>query len=143
MDSTIGARLRFCRDMSDLSLSELGRKAGLSKGAISMAETGKTMLNSDSLARICHVLKVSPDFILNGIEVQPGPEWGENVVSVESLSLRQAVMKLHGSQKLSRVYEGLSGLTSDQIDMMMDILEVVVRGRNSNSEDAGEQNEHS
>ena len=116
---TIGARLRFIRELKDVSQGELAEKTGVSKGAISMAERDITSPSADNLAKICRALQVSSDTIVLGRATEFKDEWSMLVATPEGFSLRQAVLTLHKSKKLAGLFSLANSLTPDQIDLLM------------------------
>lgn len=70
---TLVERLRHVRHLAGVTGADLGVLAGLSKGAVSMIESGNRPDPSGStVAALAKVLGVSADWLLSGTE--PGPE---------------------------------------------------------------------
>ncbi len=68
-------RLRKARGLAGLTGSELGTLAGLSKGTVSMIESGNREDPSGStVAALARVLGVSADWLLSGTEPEPSEE---------------------------------------------------------------------
>lgn len=63
--STIGENIRYQREKQGLTQKDLAEKIGVTLGAISQIEAGKTGKKFDTLRDICISLNVSSDEILN------------------------------------------------------------------------------
>lgn len=61
---TFADRLRFVREMREMSQSDLGRKAGLDASAIAHFEAGRREPSFDSLRSLCKGAMVSADYLL-------------------------------------------------------------------------------
>lgn len=69
---TLAERLRFARHLAEVTGADLGVFAGLSKGAVSMIESGNRPDPSGStVAALASVLGVSADWLLSGIGAEP------------------------------------------------------------------------
>ncbi len=121
----MGSRLRYMRNLRKMSISEMSGKTGISKGAISLAEQGKTSMRCDNLGKICRALNVSADFAIMGKTMPADAEWAETAGTEQGLSLRQVVLRLHNSKKLPQIYHYLDALTSDQVDIVVDFLQAL------------------
>ena len=58
IDISLGQRLRELRDKADLSLRELGKKAGISAPFLSDIELGRRFPSDEILAKLARALKV-------------------------------------------------------------------------------------
>lgn len=63
--STIGENIRRNREKRGMTQKDLAEKVGITLGAISQIEAGKTGKKFDTLRDICISLNVSADEILN------------------------------------------------------------------------------
>jgi transcriptional regulator with XRE-family HTH domain len=68
--ATFPARLRRLREEQGLTQSELGRRFGLSKQAISTYETGGSSPDKETLSRMADFFNVSVDYLLGRTDVQ-------------------------------------------------------------------------
>ncbi len=62
----LGARVRERRSFHGLTLEALAKKAGLTKGFLSLVENGKTAPGGRSLQGIAKALGVTTDWLLTG-----------------------------------------------------------------------------
>lgn len=65
----IGSRIRSARKEAKLTLEQLGSLLGLTKGAISQWETGRTAPDLSLIPEICRDLRVSADYLVRGLDV--------------------------------------------------------------------------
>lgn len=79
---TVGEKIKLRRTMKGMTLEELGKSVGLSRGTIWKYEQNKTeRLNTDIVYRLCNVLGCSPQWLM-GFE-----EWDNYVETlVEAIS---------------------------------------------------------
>lgn len=63
--NTIGENIRQQREKRGMTQKDLAKKVGVTLGAISQIESGKTGKKFDTLRDICISLNVSSDKILN------------------------------------------------------------------------------
>ena len=85
---TLVERLRQARQLGGVTGADLGVRAGLSKGAVSMIESGNRPDPSGStVAALAKVLGVSADWLLSGTE--PGPD-AEAVKAAVALARERA-----------------------------------------------------
>lgn len=70
MDDKIGERIRTIRNRLNLSQLEFGRRAGVTKQAVSAWESDKRTPDRDSLTQLRDRLAINPDWIITG---QPPP----------------------------------------------------------------------
>lgn len=63
---TIGSRIRQARNRKGLSQPQLAKLAGVSKGTVSMWETGVTKPKGENLMRLSSVLGMSPLSLVDG-----------------------------------------------------------------------------
>ena len=83
----LGGRLRALREETDLSLSELARRAGVSRRYLTEAEAGRANVSVAVLVALAHVLEKPPYALLD--------------VGVEARSERIALLGLRGAGKSS------------------------------------------
>ena len=69
--SSVGDRIRLCRQKLGLKQDSLAKNAGMSKGFLSEVETGNRNPSADYLLRIANALGVSLDFLMKGGEMSP------------------------------------------------------------------------
>lgn len=67
----IGARIADARKARGWSIDQVGEKLGVSRGAVGHWETGKRAIKVQDLWSLCHVLGVSADKLLFGLERWP------------------------------------------------------------------------
>lgn len=60
----IGDRIRYIRRKQNLTIEKLAELTGLSNGSIRSYEHSERYPNLDSLIKLCNVLKVTPDYLL-------------------------------------------------------------------------------
>jgi transcriptional regulator with XRE-family HTH domain len=101
-----------------IGLGELAEKAGISKGTLSMAERGLTMLASDNLGNICRVLQVSADYIIYGKSEFASDEWTKLSATKEGIELKRIVLKLHRDKKLAQLLGTLNHVSEDNIALL-------------------------
>lgn len=69
-----GVRIRRARRSAGLNQAELARAVGVTRAAVSFWENGHSAkIESTNLNRLCKKLKVTHDYILNGIGPDPTP----------------------------------------------------------------------
>lgn len=69
---TLVERLRHARHLAGVTGADLGVLAGLSKGAVSMIESGnRTDPSGSTVAALAKVLGISADWLLSGTEPEP------------------------------------------------------------------------
>ncbi len=67
-----GRRIARARRAAGINQSELARKIGITRAAVSFWENGHTdKIEGSNLTRLCKILKTSPDYILNGTGTTP------------------------------------------------------------------------
>jgi|SRR5208282_100862 len=69
--STVGDRIRLCRQKLGFKQERLANDAGMSKGFLSEVETGNRNPSAEYLLRIANALGVSLDFLMKGGEMPP------------------------------------------------------------------------
>lgn len=62
----LGARIRERRAVRDLTLDELAKRAGTTKGFLSQVENGKSQPTAQRLLGLATALGVSADWLLKG-----------------------------------------------------------------------------
>ena len=73
MSTTLGRRLKQCREMAGLSQNELSKRAGVPRPTISEIESGKQVgLTLENARKLARVLGVTLDFLAG-----PGEEEDE------------------------------------------------------------------
>lgn len=65
-------RLRFAREMREMSQSDLAKKSGLEPSAIAHLEAGRRMPGAETLRAVCKAAMVSSDYLL-GLSERIGP----------------------------------------------------------------------
>ena len=60
----LGDRIRYIRHKRDFTIDQLAELTGLSYGSIRAYEHSDRYPNTDSLIKICNILKVTPDYLL-------------------------------------------------------------------------------
>lgn len=95
------SRLKFARNLRDLSQGELAEKSGLQPSAVSHFETGTRKPSFDNLRRLADSLKVTTDYLLGRVD------------TVEALA---------GPDKLHRDYSLLSSDDREVADQMLALL---------------------
>lgn len=68
---TVGKRIRKLREDKRLTLEELSKRTGISKGFLSDAENGNRNMSSQNLLKIANALNASLDYLLRGADVAP------------------------------------------------------------------------
>jgi len=64
----LGQRIKDRREELNLSLDGLARKTDLSKTGLWQIEKGVSVARVNTLLRLCHVLKISPNKLMLGTE---------------------------------------------------------------------------
>lgn len=65
--ATLAERMRFCREKAGMSMSDLGRKSGVSVAYISRLESGKnTDLKNETALKIAMALDADTEWLLHG-----------------------------------------------------------------------------
>lgn len=67
----VGQRIRHLRLLNDYTQAELAEAVDISINFLSEIENGKKGLSQERLARICHQLQTSCDYILFGESTKP------------------------------------------------------------------------
>jgi len=62
----VGARLRFARNAMRVALQDVANACDVTRQAVSLWETGKTMPNDEMLGRLAEYLGVSRHWLLTG-----------------------------------------------------------------------------
>ncbi|MFN8076860.1 MAG: XRE family transcriptional regulator [Kineosporiaceae bacterium] len=70
LETVIAARLREFRSAKDLSLADLARVTGLSKGMLSKIENGQTSCSLSTLARLADALRVPVTALFRGVDAE-------------------------------------------------------------------------
>ena len=73
-DMTIGNRIRAARVKAKLKQREVAKACGVSTQAVSQWEKGEDRPDIDRLPRLWKVLKVPPDWLLDGHGPPPDPD---------------------------------------------------------------------
>lgn len=66
----MGRRIMVRRKGLQLTQEELAERMGVSTQMISNLELGKKAIRPENLSRLCGILQVSSDFILNGVDAR-------------------------------------------------------------------------
>jgi len=66
----MGQRIMVRRKGLHLTQEELAERMGVSTQMISNLELGKKAIRPENLSRLCGILQVSSDFILNGVDTR-------------------------------------------------------------------------
>lgn len=66
----MGRRIMVRRKSLQLTQEELAEQMGVSTQMISNLELGKKAIRPENLSRLCGILQVSSDFILNGMDAR-------------------------------------------------------------------------
>lgn len=66
----MGQRIMVRRKGLQLTQEELAERMGVSTQMISNLELGKKAIRPENLSRLCGILQVSSDFILNGMDAR-------------------------------------------------------------------------
>ena len=66
----MGRRIMVRRKGLQLTQEELAERMGVSTQMISNLEMGKKAIRPENLSRLCGILQVSSDFILNGMDAR-------------------------------------------------------------------------
>lgn len=83
--SEIGQRIKHLRHLHDYTQAEFAEMIDISVNFLSEIENGKKGLSQDTLAKICHQLNVSADFILFGVK----PEQNSLIELANKLSVEE------------------------------------------------------
>jgi len=67
----IGRRIAALRREANISQAELARKLQVSPSAVGMYEQGRREPSADILVKLSRIFRVSTDYLLTGIAVQP------------------------------------------------------------------------
>ena len=62
----IGSRILKRRKQLHLTQEELAERSGITPQTVSSAELGKKALRPENIIRLCHVLDISTDYLLEG-----------------------------------------------------------------------------
>ena len=127
MDDTIGARLRAARELKEMSIGELAKKANVSKGTLSQAERDKTVLTCKNLGRICRAIQVPTDLIIYGSTLQKGDEWFQLSSTNSGQVLKKIVLRLYRSEKLMPIFTGVESLSREQVEVLQTLVEAFQR----------------
>ena len=79
--TSVGERIRFCRQKLNLKQEQLANVAGMSKGFLSEVETGNRNPSAEYLLRIANALGVSLDFLMKGGEM-PSLDQGSRAIQI-------------------------------------------------------------
>lgn len=66
IDSNIGQRIRYIRELNHLTREDLAEYADISEKFLYNIEYGRTGLSAKNLLKICQALEVSCDYIMTG-----------------------------------------------------------------------------
>ena len=94
----IGNFIMKCREEKKMTQSKLGELLGVSNKAISKWENGKSLPNTKLMSKLCEILDVSLEELLNGMR-------NENIDSNSSLTEFEHVFKYYNND--SRIEIGL------------------------------------
>ena len=89
----IGARIRYFRELRQLSQKEFSKRIGVSNTRVSNWEAGINRPDADIIANICRVLNISADDLLNIHLSQETP------VDQEKLTVEEEQIILHYRQR--------------------------------------------
>ena len=92
----MGRRIMVRRKGLQLTQEELAERMGVSTQMISNLELGKKAIRPENLSRLCGILQVSSDFILNGLDAR--------------------IQVNEGAEKLLALTDGQLLMVSDMID---------------------------
>ncbi len=67
-------RIREARERAGLTQVDLGAELGVTKGAVSQWETGRTEPDYRTLGRLCDLSRFSADYLVRGIVTEPSHE---------------------------------------------------------------------
>ena len=86
---TMGQRIMVRRKSLRMTQDELSEALGVSPQMISNLELGKKAIRPDNLAKVCDVLELSADFVLNGANTKsPVDMVAEKLVQLNDEELR-------------------------------------------------------
>lgn len=89
----LGKRIANRRKALGLKQVEVNEKAELSDKYLSNIETARSIPSIDVLMRICSVLDVSPDYLLNGTLLTENTELSSQIVdNIKSLSDKKLLL---------------------------------------------------
>jgi transcriptional regulator with XRE-family HTH domain len=92
--SRLGKTIKILRDASEMSLTELARRARVSKPFLSLVESGKRQPSLDVIRRIAKALRIPP----------------EALVLMGMSSASKLTSKNHATNAIVRSVEGLLGM---------------------------------
>lgn len=106
MSTHIGERIKYLRQLADMSQEELGKRVGVQRAAINKYEKGSvTNIPISTIEKIAVVFNVSPNYIVGWDESESNPLAAE-------VKVLQGVKKHYGSSTvdLIEVFVQLNGL---------------------------------
>lgn len=65
--ATLGVRIRFLREMKNMTQAQLAQRIGLTRTSITHIEAGEQRLMLDDISKLAAVFKISADKIVKGI----------------------------------------------------------------------------
>lgn len=117
-DRDIGGRIRSHRNLLNMSQTDLAEQLGITFQQIQKYEKGTNRVSGSRLMKMCEILKVSPNVLLNGKDVINGG----NVSSGDPL--RGAIDRYIGScgKEGLKIIEHMSLLSGSQLRALHNII---------------------
>jgi transcriptional regulator with XRE-family HTH domain len=126
--STFGSRLKLAREAKDLSLGDLSKRTGISKGTLSQSEHNDTNLTMDNIKKICRALGLSLDYLVFGESKECDDEWIKLSKTELGYELRDTVLRLHKNSSLTKLLSIVGRFDSPQIETTIGLLQVIQQG---------------
>ena len=102
------------RESQGLKQKDVSQKAGITASALSLFESGKTTLSSDTLIRLAKALNMNPDYLLGNAE---NPFLSEGVIKfhlrhfIEDSWILQKIISIHNGLQFITIYPYLESFS--------------------------------
>lgn len=123
-DKKLAARIVNLREDIDMKQTELARRLGLDKSAMSKIESGDRKVSSDELQKISEIFDVSSDYLLGNTEKR---HYYDLTKKDEIDIAEQAEQIIKGIQTSADVNFYGEPATKEQMESMRDIIETGLR----------------
>lgn len=120
--TTIGNQIYKYRTMEGLTLKELADKVGVTEGAVSYWESGKSSPHMPKIVVMAKIFNIDPSSIIFG---EPNSDDKDEII--ESI-----IVALHNNHELKTFFHRCTLLKKDDMTRLLKVLEAILPERDNN-----------
>jgi transcriptional regulator with XRE-family HTH domain len=123
MADSMGNRIKYARELKNMSQADVSHLTGISKGTISTVERDPDPnITIQHLVKLCKTLGVSAEYILFGNTEERSDEWKRLSHTKEGIGLRQIILNLHKQKVLTDIVIELGKLSKHDSAIVLNLV---------------------